>query len=266
MSASNQPEPDADEAMSADLVEKQLAAIEARDLRVALAALSRLATSQVSLTQMLKHLADFAVQAIPGADGAGVTLLQGMKPETVVATPEFVDRVEAIQYGIGQGPCVTAAAERRVVRSGSLGRDPLWPRFGPRAARINVNSALAVPLVAGDELVGALNIYAHDQHAFDDQAVALIELFAGPAAIAVQNANAIREARDTAEGMRAAMITRAVIDQAVGVLVSRTGCSTGEALGKLRAISQAENRRLSLVAQQLLDEAARRARARGSRT
>jgi len=55
------------------------------------------------------------------------------------------DETSSDQYGIGQGPCISAAAEGRTMRSGSLGGDPRWPRFGPRAGRLGVHSVLAVP-------------------------------------------------------------------------------------------------------------------------
>jgi AmiR/NasT family two-component response regulator len=46
--------------------------------------------------------------------------------------------------------------------------------------------------------------------------------------------------------------------------MSRTGCTSEEAFDKLRVMSQSENRKVSVIAQQLVDEAVRRARARHS--
>ena len=180
----------------------------------------------------------------------------------MVASAEFVREVDAIQYGIGEGPCITAATERRTVHSGSLGGDRQWPRFGPRVGRLGVHSVLSLPLVAGEGVLGAMNVYAHAKDAFDDRAVELGELFAVQAAISVQNAQALAQARRLATQLQAALTSRAVIDQAVGILMSRTGCTAGEAFDKLRVISQTENRKSSAVAQSILDEAVRRARAR----
>ena len=64
-----------------------------------------------SLESLLTRVATYAVQAIPGADGAGLTLLEQDRADTVVATAPFVSEIDAIQYGIGQGPCISAAAE-----------------------------------------------------------------------------------------------------------------------------------------------------------
>jgi hypothetical protein len=107
------------------------ASVEDADLRDSLAGLSRLVLpkGEQGLEAMLGSVAEFAVQAIPGANGASLTLLDGDRPDrpdTVVATAEIVRQVDAIQYGIGEGPCIAAVAQGRTVRSGSLSGDPAW--------------------------------------------------------------------------------------------------------------------------------------------
>jgi GAF domain-containing protein len=240
------------------------AAAEDVDLRDSLTGLSRLAMGQgqQALQDLLRHVAEFAVHAIPGADGAGLTLLEAGRADTIVASAEFVAEVDAIQYGIGEGPCITAATEGRTVRSGSLAGERLWPRFAPRVARLGVHSVLSLPLKVGPDVLGAMNVYAHAKNAFNDRAVELGELYAVPAAISVQNAQALAQARRLATQLQAALTSRAIIDQALGIIMSRSGSTADEAFQKLRTISQAQNQKLSVVAQQLLDEAVRRARAR----
>ena len=62
--------------------------------------------------------------------------------------------------------------------------------------------------------------------------------------------------------LQKALSTRPVIDQAIGLIRGRSGRSTEDAFTQLRAISQAEHRKLADVAQHLVDEAVSRARAR----
>lgn len=243
------------------------AAVEDTDLRDSLAGLSRLVLpeGQQGLEDMLLSVAEFAVQAIPGANGASLTLLDDDGPDqptTVLATAEIVRQVDAIQYGIGEGPCITAVAQGRTVRSGSLSADPAWRRFGPRAGRLGVHSALSLPLLGPHGGLGALNVYAGAKNAFDGRAARLGELFAVPAAVTVQNARELAYARRLAAQLEQALIGRSVIDQALGILMSRTGCGPDEAFDELRALSQSEHRRLSEVARLLVDESVRRARAR----
>lgn len=232
------------------------------DLRTSLAALSQLATGQMQLSDVLTRVAQFAVQAIPGADGAGLTMIEAGRSDTIVASAPFVGQVDAIQYSLGQGPCITAAAQARTIRSGSLDTDPAWPRFGPRVGRLGVHSVLSIPLLTADGVLGAMNIYAHRPDAFDEHAAFIGELFAVPAAIAVQNAQVLAQARRLSAQLQAALTTRSTIDQAMGIVMSRVGCDPDEAFDRLRQISQKENQKLHTVAQRMCDEAIRRARAR----
>jgi GAF domain-containing protein len=179
------------------------------------------------------------------------------------ATAAFVDEIDRIQYEVlDEGPCVTSIQTQRPAISGSLGSDERWPRFGGRVARLGVHSALSLPLLVNQEVIGAINSYARERDAFTEHALRLGEQFAGPAAVAVHNAQLLAFARTTAEHLQTALTSRAVIDQAIGILRSRAGGSAEEAFLRLRQISQSENVKVSVVAQRLIDEAVRRAHAR----
>lgn len=235
------------------------------NLNSSLAALSRLATGQMQLTDVLTRVSEFAVLAIPGANGAGLTLLEKGRHDTIVASAPFVGLVDDIQYGIGEGPCITAAAEGRTLRSGSLESDQQWPRFGPRVAHLGVHSALSIPLLTPDGVLGAMNVYAHERDAFDEHAARVGELFAIPAAIAVLNAQVLAQAKRLTTQLQAALTNRAVIDQAIGILRSRVGCGPEEAFDRLRHMSQSENQKLHSVALRVVEESVSRARARHTR-
>ncbi|GAB2581535.1 GAF and ANTAR domain-containing protein [Microlunatus antarcticus] len=231
------------------------------DLAASLRGLSVLSAGALPLEEMLTRVARYAVQAIPGADGAGLTLIEHHRADTIVMTAEFVAEVDAVQYGIGEGPCISAARDGVTVMSGSLGGDTRWPRFGGRIARMGVHSALSLPLIASDEVVGAMNIYAHAKHVFDERAAALGELFAVPAAVTVQNARVLEDARRLAERLQSALDERMVVERAVGIVMSRSGIDEDEALARLTRLSQHEHVKLVEVARTLVDEAVRRARA-----
>ena len=240
------------------------------DLQAAVSGLAGLVTDSVGLLALLAEVATFAVRAIPGADGAGVTLLKVDRPDNMVqalaASAPFVAEIDDIQYvTLKEGPCITAALERRTVRSGSLGGEKMWPRFGPRVGRLGVHSALSLPLLLPDHVVGAINVYAHGKDVFDEHAAQLGELFAKPAAVAVHNAQILAQARTLTAQLQTALSTRPVIDQAIGLIRGRTGRSAEEAFTQLRTISQTEHRKLADVAQRIVDDAVRRARARHER-
>lgn len=243
---------------------------DAADLQSNLSDLAGLVVGTLGLEDLLARVATFASRAIPGADGAGVTLLDvsqdGHRVEALAASHPFVSQIDKIQYvTLREGPCITAASERRTVRSGSLGGERMWPRFGPRVGRLGIHSALSLPLILPGQLVGAINVYARGKDVFDDRAVELGELFASPAAVAVHNAQILTQAMALTTQLQAALSSRPVIDQAIGLIRGRSGGTAEEAMDRLRAISQAEHTKVVDVARHLLDEAVGRARARRDR-
>lgn len=241
------------------------------DLQASLRDLAGLVTGSLGLDGLLAQVATFAAQAIPGADGAGVTLLRfdrasdraEHRVEALAASHPFVAEIDEIQYvTLKEGPCITAALEGRTVRTGSLGGERMWPHFGPRVGRLGVHSALSLPLLLPGETVGAINVYARGKDVFGDHAAHLGELFAAPAAVAVHNARILTQAQALTRQLQTALATRPVIEQAIGLLRGRTGGSADEAFERLRQISQSEHTKLADVAQRIVDEAVRRARAR----
>ncbi|SHN47647.1 GAF and ANTAR domain-containing protein [Cryptosporangium aurantiacum] len=232
------------------------------DLAAGLAGLAGLLTDHRMLSETLTEIAGFAVRAIPGAEGAGLTVLEDDRPQTVVATATFVRAVDDVQQAVGEGPAVLAVRTRQTQTSGSLGGERRWPRFGPRAGRIGVHSVLSLPLLVPEQVVGALTVYAHGKDAFTLDAVRLGEMFARPAAVAVRNAQALAGSQRLAAQLGEALTSRAVIDQALGIIMSRTGAGPEEAFERLRTMSQSQHKKVAAVARTLVEEAIGRARAR----
>jgi GAF domain-containing protein len=223
--------------------------------------------------ELLAAVAGFTAQAIPGVDGVAVAVLScptdGSLPriQSWVATAEFVRPIDSVQYEtFGEGPCLTCIQLRRPVVSGALGSDQRWPRFGGRVARLGVRSALSLPLLIADQVVGAINCFAFDRDVFGEDAVHVGAQFARPAAVSVYNAQMLVEARATVDRLNRALENRPVIDQAIGIIRARTGVSTDDGFDRLRQISQSQNTKLHVVAQQLVEQAVRRAQARHSPT
>ena len=125
-----------------------------------------------------------------------------------------------------------------------------------------MHSALSLPLLLSDRVIGAINVYAHGKDVFDEHAAELGELFAKPAAVAVHNAHVLAHAMTLTAQLQKALSTRPVIDQAIGLIRGRSRRGAEEAFAQLRAMSQADHRKLAEVAQHIVDEAVRRARAR----
>jgi GAF domain-containing protein len=237
------------------------------DLRTGVSRVAGIVAGTRSVSEILRDVADFALQAIPGADGSGVTLIRPLnhrpRVQTWAFTAAFVETIDTVQYeDLDEGPCITCMQSQRPLVSGSLGSDSRWPRFGGRVARMGVHSVLALPLLVGEQVIGSINSYAYARDAFAAHAVELGSQFAGPAAVSVYNAQLLAGARDRTQQLQRALASRAVIDQAIGIVRSRTGCGSEEAFERLTRISQAENVKLHDVALGLVGEAVRRAQAR----
>jgi GAF domain-containing protein len=236
------------------------------DLHAGLTGVAGLVAGARGLIDLLGDVADFAARAIPGVDGAGVALLEPQKDtprvRTWAATTESVRQIHTAQYEeLNEGPCITCMQSGRPTVSGSLGSDRRWPHFGGRVARMGVHSALSLPLILGDRVIGAINTYAHARDAFGEHAVQLGVQFAGPAAVSVYNGQLLDHVQERMAQLQRALGNRAVIDQAIGIIRSRSGTSSEEAFDRLTRTSQTENVKLHIVAQRLVDESVRRARA-----
>ena len=259
-------QPDREAPPAPELSDAQLEADDI-DLQAGLIGVAGIIAGGRGVGEGLGDVADFAVQATPGVDGAGVTLVDMSghtpRPEAWTTTAQFVSDIDFVQYELfKEGPCITCMQTQRVTLSGSLGSDSRWPHFGGRVARMGVHSVLSLPLLIDVQVIGAINAYAYSRDAFGEHAVKLGSQFAGPAAVSVYNAKLLTEARDRAEQLQRALGSRAVIDQAIGILRSRSGGNAQDAFDRLTRMSQAGNVKLRVVAERLIDEAVRRARAR----
>jgi GAF domain-containing protein len=259
-------QPGRNEPPQSDLSPAQLEADDI-DLYTGLKGVAGLVAGARAVIDLLGDVAEFAATAIPGVDGVGVALIQAHdgtpRIQTWSATAELVNDIDVIQYeDLNEGPCITCMQTRRAIVSGSLGSDGRWPRFGGRVARMAIHSALSLPLIVGDEVIGAINTYARQRDAFGEHAVQLGSQFAGPAAVSVYNAQLLARAHERTRALQRALDSRAVIDQAIGIIRSRSGVSAEVAFDRLTRMSQTENIKLHLVAERMVEEAARRALAR----
>lgn len=237
------------------------------DLHAGLSGLAGIVAGGSGVDDLLSDVAEYAVRAIPHVDGAGVTLIHPdeatPRVRTWSTTAQFVRDIDVVQYELfNEGPCITCMQTRRPAVSGSLGSDSRWPHFGGRVARMGVHSVLSLPLLVGEQVIGAINAYAHDRDAFGEHAVQVGSQFAGPAAVSVYNAKLLTDARERAEQLKRTLESRTVIDQAIGIMRSRSGGSAEDAFDRLVRLSQAENVKLREIAEQLVEEAVNRARAR----
>jgi hypothetical protein len=142
-----------------------------------------------------------------------------------------------------------------------MGNDPRWPSLRAVGESLPVASAVGVVLATETSVLGSLCLYAERPDAFDEDSVVSAESFAGPAAAAIDIVTTLTETALVTEKLQRAINRPAVIDQAIGILMSRSGCTAEEAFDKLKGYSQVENRKVSVIAASIVTKARARARA-----
>jgi hypothetical protein len=210
-----------------------------------LSELSREMQADLTSEALLRHIVMAAASEVPGAQYAGITLVNGNKLSTSAASAALVIQVDRVQYEVGEGPCLDAARRHATVRSDDLRSESRWPRFARQAADLGVLSMLSFQLFVQTDSLGALNLYSGDAEAFGPQSESDGLLLASHAALAMTAAH-------TQASLLAAMDSRDVIGQAKGILMERYKITGVEAFGLLAASSQAVNRRLRDVADHLV--------------
>lgn len=131
-------------------------------------------------------------------------------------------------------------------------RDP-FPRFAEAATSKFVSAVLSTPLHVGEEGIGALNMYSGTVHVYPEDQVETARLFAAQASVILANGLAYNTSVTLNARLQEALLSRDVIGQAKGLIMARESCTGEEAFGRLRLISQKENRKLRTVAQEMVD-------------
>ena len=223
-----------------------------------LAALSRFFIGDGTVEQILRRVADLTVEAIPPAEFVGITMPVEGRKRTAIFTDRLSPVIDQAQYDTGDGPCLEAFETQRVTSIESTGEDGKWPAFRRVAAMHGIHSTMAFPLVVDRRTIGAMNLYSRSEHAFDEADAETGMLFASQAAIVLANAQLYWDARELSEGLGEAMMHRAVIEQAKGVLMGAQGCDEDEAFQMLVKASQRENVKVRTVAKRIVDQAVSR--------
>lgn len=220
-----------------------------------LAALAGVVLAQDDIASTHDEICRIAVRAVPNSDGASLTTFTESGPTAAAASDQWARELDELQFREHEGPCLDCVRSGTSFRVRDLTADTRWPSWGPLAVERGALSSMSMPLSAEGRRVGALNLYSRTVDAFDSEAVSLAEVISGHAALASQVAAAFFGHRDLGAQLRTALESRAVIDQAKGVLVATRKVSPDEAFTLLVAQSQNSNRKLREVAAEVVERA-----------
>jgi GAF domain-containing protein len=227
----------------------------------AFAELGRIDFRETDVATALAKVADLARCSIPGADDVSITLVGAGGGHTAAFTGPRAVTVDEWQYQQGHGPCLAAAAANITVTVPDLAGESRWPDWVDGAMGAGVHSCVSIGLPLRDSVSGAFNVYALKPHAFDDEAVILAQTFAGYAAVAMANACLYAGPATPVDHLAAAMDSRAVIEQAKGVIMAERHCTADEAFAILAKVSEYSHQEIHDVAMALIDSAVHRTKA-----
>jgi GAF domain-containing protein len=215
-----------------------------------------LITDDANLADALRRVADTGCGLLSNCAAASVTIIERGQAITVGSTSDMARALDDAQYAAGDGPCLTAARDRVLVRIDDTGSDKRWPDFCRRAIGHGVHSSLSLPLrLSGDHNWGGFNVYGPVVAGFSDVDEQLCQAFATQASIVVSNVQAYWASLELSRNLSRAMESRAVIEQAKGILMSTHRVSADAAFDLLVARSQTQNRKLREVAGDVVREA-----------
>jgi len=194
---------------------------------------------------VLAGIVHAALELVPHADDASVSLVTGRRTiDSRAASSDLPRRVDALQSETGQGPCLDASYEKRVVSVADLSSDQRWPDFSRAAYELGARSMLSFQLFVNGAHLGALNLFGHGVGAFDAESERIGALVAAHAAVAVAGSQQVSQ-------LTHALDTRDLIGQAKGILMERYKITAQQAFLLLSRASSELNIKLYDVAEQL---------------
>lgn len=223
-----------------------------RALDDGLAELSQYFVGDQTMLDTLHRVATLAVEAIEPAAYAGLTMLIDGELMTGVFTDVEAPEIDRAQYETGEGPCLDAFRTGEIHRVIATDGDGPWPAFRAACLERGIMSTASFPMLIDDVRHGALNMYSTSTDAFGADEIRTGRSFAAQAGVVVAYARSYWNARQLSEHLEAALVHRAEIEQAKGIIIASTGVSPDAAFEVLVRQSQHENRKLRDVAAELV--------------
>jgi hypothetical protein len=182
-------------------------------------------------------------------------LMSGDIPSgSLCSSDEVSQLIEDLQYTLGEGPCVDAYRQDKIVAEPDLA-DPQarrWSAFAPPVLEAGVRAVFGFPLRVGTVRLGALNLYRDHpgELTVDQHADALV--LADVTARWVLETQAGAPSGVVAEQLEAGADFHFAVHNAAGVVSVQEGISVTEALIRLRAFAYTQDRPLAYIAQDII--------------
>ena len=176
----------------------------------ALGEVSQAVSSTLDLEKVLSTIASHAVQ-LSGTDCGVIYEYDESEQEFDLRAShrmeaEVVEILRAAPIHLGEGATGRAATMRAPVQVPDISneREFTGARARPLLIRLGYRSALSVPLLREQQIMGALTVWRRQSGEFKPEVVNLLQTFATQSALAIQNARLFREIEDKSRQIEAA--------------------------------------------------------------
>lgn len=222
-----------------------------RGLVAAFVAMSSQLYASEDLDDTLGRITRAAVDVVGGCEVCSVTMREDGALVTRAPTAALAVAGDALQYEVGEGPCLDATLERGIISVPDSVNDPRWPTYSGRAAaelgvRSMVSCQLTIGSTKGCQSLGGINLYATTPEAFSEEDLLVCAMLAAHASVLVDASQRQRQLREAIE-------SRDVIGQAKGILMARGGVSSNDAFEQLKLASQRVNVKLKDLAAEVVE-------------
>jgi GAF domain-containing protein len=214
--------------------------------------LGRMSFAEHSLASVLQKVTDLAARVLPGEAVTSVTIIAEGRSSTVAASGPLALELDRVQYAQDAGPCLDAARSGKVVEVPDTSADDRWWPFPQVAAERGCRGVLSFPLPPQELITGGLNVYARTSQPLDQRIREVATRFAAYAVVPVSNMYLYESAVERAGHLRAALDSRAVIDQAKGILMERFKLSADQAFSALAQVSMESNTKVRDIAERFV--------------
>jgi GAF domain-containing protein len=222
-----------------------------RELAERIAALAELLTSDDSSDAQLRQLSALALELVPRSAAVGL-VVAGDNSWVFSASEPIIAGLHRSQIDGGNGPIAEALRFGEARRVDDASAADRWPDVCSAMTKEGLLSCLVLPLRTDRDPGGVLAIYGREQGCFAGTGHDLALLFAAQGGVALRNATLYRNCRRLVDNLRVALESRAVIEQAKGILVAEYGYSPDIAFKRLSALSQNTNRKVKDIAADLV--------------
>jgi GAF domain-containing protein len=231
-------------------------AVDLQEFGTALAELSRLRFGEMSVDDAMRDIVQ-TTHTVFGVSGAGLMLADGEHHlRNVAVSDDRLRHLEDLQIYHQEGPCVTAFEEQQLVGAEDLTEDHRWPRFTPAAVDRGVRAVLASPLPYHQDAVGVVAVLSEERHPWSPEGELALLALTDLAALLIATMMQEQQQSKLAAQLQLALNTRAVIEQAKGVLIGQHGLTSHQAYQQLRDQARSERRKLAAVSADVVRKAA----------